>query len=75
MTKHVDLIAVGDTVAVVVPPDIAARLGLQPGGTVSFDDQSNTIKLTAVVPEFDRQMAVAREVMRKDWNILRALAK
>lgn len=75
MTKHVDLIAVEDTVAVVIPQDVAERLGLRPGGTMSLDERSDMIELKTSETEFDRQMAVAREIMRKDRNVLRALAK
>lgn len=75
MTKHFDLIAVEDTVAVVIPQDVAERLGLRPGGTLSFDDESNTIKLKSSETEFDHQMAVMREVMTRRRHALSELAK
>lgn len=75
MTKHVDLIAVGDTVAVVVPQDVAERLGLRPGGTIAFDERSDTIELKAASSEFDRQMAIMSEVMVRRRQALSELAK
>ena len=75
MTKHVDLIAVEDTVAVVIPQDVAERLGLRPGGTLSFDERSDTIELKPSETELDRQMAVMREVMTRHRRALSELAK
>lgn len=75
MTKHVDLIAVGATVGVVIPQDVAERLGLRAGGTMSFDERSDTIELKPASSEFDRQMAVVSDVMVRRRQALSELAK
>ena len=75
MTKHVELIAVGDSVGVVIPHDVAERLGLRPGGTMAFDERADAIELKPAASEFDRQMAVAREVMQRRRAALSELAK
>lgn len=75
MTKHAKLIPIGDAYGIVIPDDVLSRLRIQPGDSVALDELSDVIELRAAGSEFDRQMAVARELMRKDWNVLHELAK
>lgn len=75
MIRHAKLIPIGDAYGIVIPDEVLSRLRLQPGDSVALDELSDVIELRAAGSEFDRQMAVAREVMREDWNILRELAK
>lgn len=76
MTKHVKLIAVGNSTGAIFPKDVLARLRLARGDTVYFTEATDgSYRLSPYDPEFERQMAVAEEVMRKDKDVLRALAK
>lgn len=75
MTKHVTLIPIGQSYGIVIPDEVIERLRLQPGDSLTLDELSDTLQLKAAGSEFDRQMAVARKIMKKDWNVLRALAK
>lgn len=74
MIKHPTLIPVGDSLGIVIPDDVLTRLQLKPGDTVLLEESTGVLKLTAAGPEFERQMAIARDVMDRNWNVLRELA-
>ena len=44
------------------------------GDTVFLTRTSNGCRITPYDPEFEHQMTIAREVMKKDRNVLRELA-
>ena len=69
------LIGVGNSVGVVLPKDLLARLGLQKGDTVYAVDTPDGVRLTTADAEFEAQMKVARRLMHKWRNVLRELAK
>jgi len=67
--------AIGNSVGVVLPKDLLGRLNLAEGDTLHVVESSDGFRLTRADNEFERQLEVAREVMRKNWNVLRELAK
>jgi putative addiction module antidote len=67
--------AIGNSVGVVLPKDLLGRLNLAEGDTLHVVETSDGFRLTRADNEFERQLEVAREVMRKNWNVLRELAK
>jgi len=69
------LIGVGNSVGVVLPKDLLARLGLQKGDTVYAVDTPDGVRLTTADAEFEGQMAVARRIMKERRAVLRELAK
>ena len=76
MNKPLKLIAIGNSTGVILPKDVLARLRLEQGDAVYLSEAPDgSYRLTPSDPEFERQMAVAREVMKKDRDILRALSK
>lgn len=75
MTKNVKLIAIGGSFGIVIPDEILERMRLQPGDTLALEELSDVLELRVAGSEFDRQMAIAREVMRRNRNVLSALAK
>ena len=75
MTKEVKLIPVGDEIGFVVPHEVLAELGLRQGDSLTLDLVPGGIALKAGDNEFERQMAIARRIMREDHAVLRALAK
>lgn len=76
MTKPVKLIAVGNSVGVIFPKDVLARLRVERGDTLYFSEAPDgSIRLTPFDPEFEQQMTLAESIMREDRDILRALAK
>jgi putative addiction module antidote len=69
------LIGVGNSVGVVLPKDLLARLGLQKGDTVYAVDTPDGVRLTTADAEFESQMKVARRLMDKWRNVFHELAK
>jgi putative addiction module antidote len=69
------LTQIGNSVGVILPKDVLARLKLEKGDTVFVTDAVNGVTLTPYSPEFEAQMAAARAVMKKRRNVLRELAK
>jgi putative addiction module antidote len=67
--------AVGNSVGVVFPKELLTRLGLQEGDTLHVVEAPDGFRLTRADPDFERQMEVAREVMRRRRAVLRELAK
>jgi putative addiction module antidote len=69
------LTAIGNSVGVILPKDVLARLGVGKGDTLFAVETENGLRLTTTDPEFEAQMAVARQVMKKRRAVLRELAK
>ncbi|MEO7853465.1 MAG: AbrB/MazE/SpoVT family DNA-binding domain-containing protein [Rubrivivax sp.] len=69
------LTQIGNSVGVILPKEVLARLKLQKGDTLYLTDAANGVMLTPYSAEFEAQMTAARGVMRKRRNVLRELAK
>ena len=69
------LTQIGNSVGVILPKELLAKLGVGKGDTVYAVEQPDGVKLTVADPEFEAQMNVAREVMKRRYNVLRELAK
>ncbi len=69
------LTQIGNSVGVILPKEVLARLKLEKGDTVFVTDSADGIKLTPYSAEFEAQMDAAREVMKRRRNVLRELAK
>jgi putative addiction module antidote len=69
------LTQIGNSVGVILPKEMLARLKLEKGDTVFATDAPGGVMLTSYSPEFERQMSLARGVMKKRRNVLRELAK
>ncbi len=71
----VKVTAVGNSVGVILPKEIVARLNVEKGDTLTVVETPNGVELTPYDPEFAADMEAARKVMRKYRNALRELAK
>ncbi len=69
------LTQIGNSVGVILPKEILARLKLEKGDTVFVTDVENGVRLSPYSAEFEAQMAAAREVMKRRRQVLRELAK
>ena len=69
------LTQIGNSVGVILPKEVLARLKLEKGDTVFVTDAANGINLSPYNAEFEVQMNAARAVMKKRRNVLRELAK
>ena len=69
------LTQIGNSVGVILPKEVLARLKLEKGDTLYLTDAANGVMLTPYSAEFETQMTAARGVMKKRRNVLRELAK
>jgi len=75
-TPHaLKLIRIGNSVGVILPKQVLARLGVAPGDSVSIVDTPDGLELRTADHGFEEQMAAAREVMARRRKALRELAK
>lgn len=66
---------VGNSLGVVLPKEVIARLRVAKGDTLFLQETVDGIRLTPYDPEFQQQMTIAETVMREDRDALRALSK
>jgi putative addiction module antidote len=66
---------VGNSLGLTLPQEAASRLRVREGDTVYLTEAPDGFRITGYDPEFEEQMAIARQVMRKRRNALRELAK
>ena len=69
------LTQIGNSVGVILPKEVLARLKLEKGDTVFVTDAANGVLLTPYDEQFEAQMTAARRIMKKRRNVLRELAK
>jgi putative addiction module antidote len=69
------LTSIGNSVGVVLPKELLARLKLGKGDTVYVTEAPDGYRITPYDPEFEQTMEVARKVMKDRRAALRELAK
>lgn len=69
------LTAVGNSVGVIFPKELLAKLGLDKGDTLHVHEAPDGMRLSTADPEFEAHMEIARDLMKKWRNVLRELAK
>jgi putative addiction module antidote len=69
------LTQIGNSVGVILPKELLARLKVEKGDTLFATEATNGVTLTAYSPEFEAQMKAARRVMKKRRAVLHELAK
>jgi putative addiction module antidote len=75
MNTKLKITRIGNSAGVVLPKELLAHLEVAVGGELSVSKTPRGIELSAPEPDFDAQMAVAREVMARRRRALRELAK
>jgi putative addiction module antidote len=69
------LTQVGNSLGAIFPKDLLAKLSLEKGDEIFLTESPDGYRITKSDPEFEAQMAVARDVMKENWAVLRELAK
>jgi len=69
----VRLTAIGDSVGIVLPPQVLERLGVAESGVRYLVDTLNGVELTAFNPNADDQATIPEHVMRSDREVLKRL--
>ena len=75
MNSVLKITKIGNSAGVILPRDVLAHLNVQVGETLSLVTTPQGIELSAAAPDFEAQMAAAREVMLRRKRALRELAK
>lgn len=75
MNTALKLTKIGNSVGVILPKELLAHLHASVGESLSVVLTPRGIELSAAEPDFDAQMAAAREVMARRKRALRELAK
>jgi putative addiction module antidote len=66
---------IGNSVGVILPKEALARLNVGAGDNVFLTESPDGYRLTPFSPEFQRQLDVAKQVMKDRREVLRELAK
>ena len=66
---------VGNSSGLLLPKEALAKLRVEQGDTVYLTETPDGYRITPYDPDFARQMALARKIMRKHRNALRELAR
>jgi putative addiction module antidote len=69
------LTQIGNSVGVILPKDVLARLNVEKGDTLYWSETASGLTLTTYNPEFAEQMTLARQIMKKRRDVLHELAK
>jgi len=69
------LTQIGNSVGVILPKEVLARLKLAKGDTVYLTENPEGITLSPNDPTFEAQIDAARGIMKKRRAVLRELAK
>lgn len=75
MNATLKITKIGNSAGVVLPKELLARLRAGVGDTLYVTEAPDGIRITAADPDFATQMEAAERIMRRDRNVLRALAK
>lgn len=71
----VKLTQIGNSVGVILPKEVLARLKVGKGDNLYMSEASNGVTLSTYDPEFEAQMEQARSIMKKRRAVLHELAK
>ena len=69
------LTQIGNSVGVIFPKELLARLKLEKGDSLFVSEAANGFMLSTYDPEFEQQMAEARRIMKNRRAVLHELAK
>ncbi|WP_310461227.1 AbrB/MazE/SpoVT family DNA-binding domain-containing protein [Sphaerotilus sp.] len=69
------LTQIGNSVGVILPKELLARLKLEKGDVLFVTDTPDGVALTSFDPSFEDQLDMGREFMREYRDTFRALAK
>ena len=71
----VKVTTIGNSVGVILPRDLLAKLRVEKGDTLYVIETPNGFELTPYRPDFAAQMDAAEVIMRENRDVLRKLAE
>ena len=69
------LTQIGNSVGVILPKEVLARLKLEKGDTLFLSENPNGFTLSQNDPAFESQLDIARTIMKERRAVLHELAK
>ena len=69
------LTQIGNSVGVILPKEVLARLKVEKGDTLFLTEAANGVTLTPYDPTLDEQLRLGREFMREYRDTFHQLAK
>ncbi len=69
------LTQIGNSVGLILPKDVLARLKLEKGDTVFVTETPDGVAVRPYDPAFEEQMEAARSIMKRRRAVLHELAK
>ena len=69
------LTQIGNSVGVILPKELLARLKVEKGDTLFWTEAANGVTLTPYDPDVEVQLALGREFMHEFRNTFHQLAK
>ena len=75
MTATLKITTIGNSIGVILPKEILARLRVTKGDSVYVTETPKGIEITAYDERFARQMEAGEKVMRKHRDVLKRLAE
>ena len=69
------LTAIGNSVGIVLPREVLAKLRVERGDSLYLTETPNGIELTPYRPDFAKQIDLAEGIMRDNRDVLKKLAK
>ena len=69
------VVQIGNSLGVVLPREVLADLYVEKGDKLFLTRSPEGYRVTPSDPEFERQMTLARSIMKRRHNVLRELAK
>jgi len=69
------IVKIGNSHGLILPKDVLARLNVSAGDNLFLIEGPGGYRLTPYDSEFEEQMAIAKDIMKRDRDILRELAK
>ncbi len=75
MTIALKLTQVGNSVGLILPKEVLAKLKVEKGDTVYLTDAPDGLRVTRYDERFETQMKAARTIMKARRHALRELAK
>ena len=75
MTHSVKVTTVGNSVGIVLPKELLARLNIKKGDTLYVTETPDGVQLTPYDEKFIRVMEAANQIMRENRDVLRKLAE
>ena len=66
---------IGNSLGVVLPREVLSDLNVERGDKLFLTRSPEGFRVTKSDPDFEHQMSLAREIMKKRHDVLRELAK